>query len=102
MKRKIVDKNDVETVTLTSSESDASSDDKSELEVIDTNTPTTTVIDVKLPTVDFAEDNVILVPNSEDTVLLILSNKKSIFFKGKLSVEVLAGSLVNIYHFEVE
>ena len=100
MKRKTVDKNDVETVTLSSSENGSSTDDKSEFEVIsvDTNTPpTTTVVDAKTPpTVDFVDENVILVPNSEETVLLTLSDKKSIFFKGKLSVEVLSGSLVNI------
>ncbi len=97
MKRRNVDKNDVETVTLSSSESDASPDVISELEVIpvDRNTPTTNVVDAKLSTVDFVDKNFILVPNSEDTVLLILSDKKTIFFKGKLIVEVLVGSLVN-------
>ncbi len=103
MKRKIVNKNDVETVTLSSSsETESSLDDKSELEMnsVDTNTPSTSIADTKATsTLDFVDENVILVPNNDEIVLLILSDKKSIYFKGKLSVEVLSGSLVNInYH----
>jgi len=103
MKRKTVDKNDVETVTLSSSsESESSLDDKSELEMNGTNTPSTSIVDTKTTsTLDFVDENVILVPNNDETVLLILSAKKSIYFKGKLSVEVLSGSLVNIDYYTI-
>lgn len=103
MKRKTVDKNDVETVTLSSSsESESSLDDKSELEMNGTNTPSTSIVDTKTTsTLDFVDENVILVPNNDETVLLILSDKKSIYFKGKLSVEVLSGSLVNIDYYTI-
>ena len=101
MKRKIVDKKEVETVTLSSSsESDSSSDDKSELEMIPVSVDTktsTTIVDTKTPTEEFVDENVILLPNSEENVLLILTDKKSIYFKGKLSVEVLSGTLVNVF-----
>ena len=90
MKRKIerkVSEEPVETVTLSSSESDAS--DSSDVEEIADNKPVEQII----PTEVLTDEDVIHVANTDDRVVVVLGNEKSIYFKGKLTVEVLSGEI---------
>jgi hypothetical protein len=74
----------VETVTLSSSSEDESVD-KSDVEEL------TDKVDQILTNKDILSDeNVVLI---DDKVILILTDKKSIYFKGKLIVQVLSGQL---------
>ena len=90
MKRKIenkVSEAPVETVTLSSSESETS--DTSDVEEIIDSEP----VEQKTSTQVFTDEDVIHLSNIDDRVIVVLGKEKSIYFKGKLSVEVLSGEI---------
>ena len=83
----------VETVTLSSSSSESESVDKTDIEELNDKTDVEELndkVEQILSTDVLSDENVIILDNK---VVVILNDMKTIYFKGKLIVQVLAGQL---------